>query len=248
MFQPAMLLYRSVLTGMILQIGGGCVIFYPQNLGGKMTQRLNFTPKAPKLHKSSSKGFTGSSGHSKQHMSFNGWRKVWWFPIIPHSKNIISIGKHSKYTMEIIGKWLGEVILFKQPWFFSTLKNPWVLNGWKLGKLFPTTFPWVSDSEKIQLKQLGYHPKASRNDACAFSTKRWWHVHQHQQEGIKLAQEFHSCKKKLERIQSYSVWVRWFNLFYYGKSNHWMCLNDRTEIDFLSSHSHGVFCCQGQRE
>lgn len=134
--------------------------------------------------------------------------------------------------------------------FFSTLKKkPWVFWWMEIGKVISNHFPMVKIL-KDPTETVGYHPKASRNDACAFSTKRWWHVHQHQQEGIKLAQEFHSCKKKLEGIkelQCLTVVIQ-LVLLLYGKSNHWMCLNDRTEIDFLSSHSHGVSCCQGQHE
>ena len=157
-------------------------------------------------------------------------------------------------------KMVGEVIRI-QPCLFSTLKN----HGFLMDGNWESYFQPLShgirfwkDPTGTAMNRLAFNtsspwldPKASRNDACAFSTKRWWHVHQHQQEGIKLAQEFHSCKKKAgnwKESKSYSVWVWWFNLFYYGKSKHWMCLNDRTEIDFLSSHSHGVFCCQGQHE
>ena len=69
--------------------------------------------------------------------------------------------------------------------------------------------------------------------------------------GSNLPRSFIAAKKKAgnwkesKELQCLSLVIQLVLLW---KSNHWMCLNDRTEIDFLSSHSHWDVCCQGQHE
>ena len=85
--------------------------FLPPKPWGEDDQRLNPPKRKGPKQTPSSKGFTGSTSHSKQPMNFNGWRKM---VISHHPPFQIHHGNHEKWLV----KWFEYSHAF-----FSTLKN-----------------------------------------------------------------------------------------------------------------------------